>query len=214
MKLGEIKLETLMMIAPADELRVDVDNDEELTNRIKQLMDDSNYNDYLASMPGAINRCFSSLEGKGVVPTKSYDLDIKKAKKRGKHLVFDLSEIQDLGSIERIAFYTDYDDIDRCDYMLESDRNILLENKNGLYVVVYSPIIPRITQITDDAKVIQLPEDILALIPYFVKSEILRAENENEAAVARNVYEQMADELANKRQKSYQGAVSTVYGVW
>lgn len=212
MKLGEIKLEALMMISPSDELRCDSENDAELRERIFQLKENSNYSDYLASMPGAINRCFSSLESKGVVPSKSYDLDIAKAKTRGSRLMFDLSEIEDLGRIDRIAFYSDYGEIECCDYSHEGDSRILLENKHGVYVVVYTPVIPRITQITDDAKKIALPEDVAELIPYFVKSEILRIENEAEAAASRNVYEGMTEELQCKYQ-GYQGAVSTVYRV-
>lgn len=212
MKLGEIKIEALMMMFPGKELEVDVSDDAELREKISQLNEDSNYSDLLASMPGAINRCFASLESKGAVPTKSYDLDTKKAKTRGARLLFDLSEIEDLGAIERIAYYSEYYDNDRCNYTHETDTAILLEARDGQYVVIYSPILPRITMVTDDAKEIKLPRDVLDLIPYFVKSELLRAENEQEAAVARNVYEQMVNELKLKR-CGYQDAVESIYEV-
>lgn len=212
MKLGEIKIEALMMMFPGKELEVDVSNDSELRDKISQLSEDSNYSDLLSAMPGAINRCFASLESKGVVPTKSYELDAKKAKKRGARLLFDLSGIEDLGAIERVALYSEYYDNDRCDYTHETDTAILLDSKDGQYVVIYNPVLPRITMITDEAREIKLPRDVLDLIPYFVKSELLRAENEQEASVARNVYEQMSNELKLKRQ-GHQTAVESIYEV-
>lgn len=212
MKLGELKIESLMMIFPGTELMVDYENDDELRDKISQLKDDSSYSDYLASMPGAINRCYSSLENKGIVPTKSVDLSKSTAQKRGTRIMFDLSAISDLGSIDRIAFYgNNGQDEEHCDYSHEGTSKVLLEERNGTYAVVYTPIIPRIKQITDDAKEIELPEDVVSLVPYFIKSELLRAENESEAAHARNVFEQMANELRSKNQ-GYQGAVISVYG--
>ena len=211
MKLGEIMIESLMLIYPTSELMVDVDNDEALLDRILQLRGDSNYSDYLAAMPGAFNRCFSSRENKGVVPYKSHELDSAGAIKRGRRLLFDLSSIADLGSIARIAFYSDYGEIERCDYTHESGKSILLEERDGTYVVIYTPVIPRIKQISNTADEISLPEDVLELIPYFVKSELLRGENESEAALARNIYEQMVGELVNK-QAGHQEAVENVYG--
>lgn len=200
-----------MMIFPGTELMVDYENDDELRDKISQLKDDSSYSDYLASMPGAINRCFSLLENRGVVPTRSHELDSKKGKKRGKHLLFNLEEIGDLGIIDRVAYYTDFSDISRCDYTQEGASTILVEPREGQYVVIYTPVVERISLITDDARVIKLPEDVCSLIPYFIKSELLRAENESEAAHARNVFEQMANELRSKNQ-GYQGAVISVYG--
>ena len=213
MKLGELKIEALMMIFPGTELMVDYENDDELRDKISQLNEDSNYNDLLASMPGAINRCFASLESKGIVPVKSYDLNLKKAKARGQRLLFDLSEIEDLGKIERIACYGEYHDKDRCDYAHETDTTILLDAPcTGQYVVIYRPVLPRIAMVTDDAKEINLPRDVLDLIPYFIKSELIRGENESEAAHARNVYEQMAAQIEFKR-GGYQAKVESIYEV-
>ena len=212
MKLGEIKLETLMLISPSDELRCDTEDDEELRRRLSQLEGDSNYNDYLASMPGAINRCFSSLENKGLVPSKSYELDNSSATRQGKYLLFSLEEISDLGHIEKVLHYSEFSYIRQTDYMTVGDTEILLEAKDGRYVVIYTPIVERVRQTTDDARVIKLSEDLCAIIPYFLKSELLRAENENEAAVARNVFEAMAAVLTDKSD-GYQTKVESVYEV-
>lgn len=212
MKLGEIKLEALVLMSPNNELMCDTTDDGELRAKIKELASDANYSDLLVSMPGAINRCFSLLENRGVVPTRSHELDSKKGKKRGKHLLFNLEEIGDLGIIDRVAYYTDFSDISRCDYTQEGASTILVEPREGQYVVIYTPVVERISLITDDARVIKLPEDVCSLIPYFIKSELLRAENEKEAAVARNTFEGMISELACKR-AGYQSAVESIFEV-
>lgn len=98
MKLGEIKLEALMMIHPGEVFNVTEDNLEEAIGVLKS---DPNFSDYLAAMPGIINRCFGVLENKGVVPTKQAELTVS-AEER---MRYDLKAvISDYGVLERVAF--------------------------------------------------------------------------------------------------------------
>ena len=67
MKLGEIKIEALrLMFATQGE---DFDPD-----RLPDLRGDELYGSYLIAMPGSINRCFSDLETRGVLPVRSFSL--------------------------------------------------------------------------------------------------------------------------------------------
>ena len=70
MKLGAIKLESLYLCFPNPQLYVDTDDDTLLSEALSNLKDDANYADYLNAMIGAINRCLSVFEIKGVIPKK------------------------------------------------------------------------------------------------------------------------------------------------
>ena len=212
MKLGELKLESLILISPQDELMVDGENDSDLSEKILSLRADSNYSDYLVAMPGAINRCFASLESKCLVPKKCYNVKSSDITRKGNALLIDLSAILDLCAIDKVLFYTEYQAPKRLSYS-HMGKGILVNDVNDANLIVeYVPFVERVTNVTSDERVIELPPDVCDLIPYFVKSELLRAENENEAAVARNVFEAMAAELTDKS-AGYQTKVESVYEV-
>ena len=70
MKLGELKIETLMLIFPSISIDVDTESGDALNEALSNLKADPNYCDYLSAMTGAINRCFTNLESKGVLPLR------------------------------------------------------------------------------------------------------------------------------------------------
>lgn len=212
MKLGEIKLEALALIYPGAELMCDADNDTSLREKLRELANDSNYSDLLSAMPGAINRCFAELEGRSLVPRKSCELDTSKGKRLGNKIVFDTSLLESYLKTEKVLHYNDFCDIHEVDFNFLSENEILLDGRDGKFVLIYTPVVKRISQISDDASVIKLPEHLCALIPYFIKSELIRAENEKEAAIARNIFEEMISALSI-RENGVQTKVESVYEV-
>ena len=212
MKLGELKLEALMLISPLASLRCDTSSEDELAGKITELMGDSNYSDYLAAMPGAFNRCFTSLESKGLVPFKSYEIEKERLCRKGACLCFGLDKIADLGKVVNVYCYSEHSSPCKCEYSYLGRELLIRDYYSGTFIIEYMPRITRITNISSEAEVIELDEDVCALIPYFIKSELLRAENEQEAAVARNIYEQMANEIPCKY-GGYQTSVESVYEV-
>ena len=212
MKLGEIKLEALMLIFPADELKCYEKDGDALIDKINELASDSSYNDYLTAMPGAINRCFAELEGRGFVPKKSYTVKDNDKVQIGGKVMVDLTKIPSLLRVERVLAYGDFSDIREIEHGYLGDKELLLPMVNGTYVIIYTPVTGRVYHYSDDSAVIHLPEDLCEIIPYFVKSELLRAENEKEAAVARNTFEVMLEALARK-DVGYQPKVQSIYEV-
>ena len=212
MKLGELKLESLIMILPSESLLCDAEDNDTLREKMLELREDSNYSDYLISMPGAFNRCFTSLESKGLVPCKCFNVEKGTLERRGNSLYLDLKKISDVGAVKNIYYYSEHSSPCLCEFSAFGSGILIKDFKDGTFVVEYTPVIKRITNITADTGPIDLPEDLLALIPYFIKSELLREENEKEASLARNTYEAMADELLNK-QVGYQASVESVYEV-
>ena len=212
MKLGEIKLEALMMMFPGDAFNVTEENVGEALEVIKG---DSNYADYLAAMPGAINRCFGLLENRGVLPTKQAELTVDGPERE--MVRCDLNAvISDYGILERVAFegasgtcYTF-----ECDYMRESADVILLPYMGkGKFILIYTPRLPRVSLISSEGtEVLPGRDDIASLIPYYIKSELLCTEYPDDAKLARQLFEEGLKGLASHND-GYQSKVDTVYRV-
>lgn len=185
MTLGEIKIESLRLMF-AGNLGYGLNE-----NGLNALLSDDNYNVYLYAMTGAINRCFADLESKGATPIKSMVLCRNKLADG----VFDLTKIEEYSSLDSV---TDKD-----------GRNVEFVKKgNYLYpppllsdedycVIYYHVGILRIGEDTGNSEQIKmkgnhliLPDELARLIPYFIKGEVYREEDPNEAGEARNWYEQ------------------------
>ena len=213
MKLGEIKLESLMMIYPGEVFNVDFDN---LESAMVALKGDPNFADYLANMPGIINRCFGVLEQRGVLPTKHVELE-SGGQTPPLHIRCDLRGLaKDYGSLERVAFEgangTSY--TSECDYLRESADVILLPYMGkGKYILIYTPRLPRVSLISSEStEVLEGRDDIASLIPYFVKAELLVTEHPDDSQMARSLFESALNNLL-PQSEGYQGAVETVYGL-
>lgn len=197
MKLGEIKIAVLTMIFPEEIFEADYGNEESLRELIFNLRQNPNYSDMLANMPLIINRCFASLLQKGILPTKEREISSGSATKIGDRLKLNIES--EISKIERIAFYNNKRYEPRVSYVRQSTDTVLLPDWNGTFVIVYVEPVPRISPITGDNYNIDLPDDICELIPYFVKSELLRSEDPDEASVTRNMYEQLIEEMVSDR---------------
>ena len=212
MKLGEIKIETLMLIFPSVSIEVDTDNDEALNEALLDLKQDPNFADYLVGMTGAINRCFASLEGRGVLPTTGVTVKKEQCKKVGDNwLKLDISSlVPEIAQIEHIAVEKNGLYIPRHDYLRESATTILFKDIANEYTLIYTPKIKRIKNITSAQEVIGLPDEIACLIPYYLKSELVRTDDSSEASSAREQYERGIMELVSYRE-GYQSSVDSVY---
>ncbi len=211
MKLGEIKIETLMLIFPSVSIEVDIENDKALNDALLTLREDPNYADYLVAMPGALNRCFSSLEQRGVLPTVVITIKKEQCKRIGNMLKLDISSLMpQIAQIEYIAIEKGCTYIPRHDYIRESASTILFTDISNEYTLVYTPKIRRISNITPASYALELPDEIACLIPYFLKSELIRSDDADEANTARALFEQGIAQLVSQKE-GYQSSVDTVY---
>ena len=141
-------------------------------------------------MPGSINRCFSDLEARGVLPTKVITLNAENGTISHGRIRFDLSElIADFYDVERVIFASEDEYIGNFAYQREGDEIVLGYEAGAEYRVAYKPSIPRVFGYTENDTEIELPEDIAALIPYFIKGDLYREDETGEASEARNWYE-------------------------
>lgn len=185
MKLGDIKIEAMKLMFVNYNIDFQIE-------QLEQLAQDENYGSYLVNMPGAINRCFSSLEEKGVLPVKPYVLSPSEALASGSFLRFDLASlIDDFFDIERVVYENDNGEyIGDYEYRREGNVIVLANIGEGeRYTVLYKPKLERITASTENTYEIPIPDNIASHIPYFIKGDLYRDDEPNEASEARNWYE-------------------------
>ena len=208
MKLGDIKAQalSLMFVNTSEEIAHD--------NIVDRAGDDT-YGYYLVRMPEAINRAFSVLERKRVLPVRRCELVAAAGEQTPRGIRFDMETlVNDYYDVERVTMesYTGYESV--VDYFREGE-SILFErfNLSAQYTLLYRPSIRRIGAGTaDDYEVSEIPERIACYLPYAIKAEIFRNDDPDEAEMARAVFEQAMAEIAAEERGSHQGRVRTVYG--
>lgn len=223
MTYGEIKIETLKIMFANE-------NEELTVETLSDYESDENYRSYLLNMRGAINRCFSVIEEKRVLPTRSKKLSYAAGDVGAAFIRFDLGALfDDYFDVDRVVRETvDGEYIGECEYRREGDVLVLplcelvnVREKNGTqtyeerndvtYFAVYRPRIKRITSATPNAEEISdLPEGIASYVPYYLKSELFREDEPNEAGEARNWFEQAMSEIRS-RAGSRSTSVNSVY---
>ena len=72
-------------------------------------------------------------------------------------------------------------------------------DEGDTYTLLYYPKIPRVSSLTSDEEELTIPENIASHIPYFIKGDLYRDDEPNEASEARNWYEAAMDEILNSR---------------
>ena len=191
MKLGEIKLQALMLIFPNDVLEYNEENIEEL---IYNLRSSGAYSSYLSLSVGAINRAFGSIEQKLLSGKACLNLDITTGKRQGEYISFDLSTYKEILCISEV-----YQEGASVDFNMITDDilNVKCVKSVGTIQLIYHKRLKRINHATSNNYEIELGS-ITDAIPYFVKSDLLLGENADEATVARSIYEGMLEEYIAK----------------
>lgn len=208
MRITEIKVQALkLMFAVRDE-----DVTEE---RLDELAGLSAYRDYLVNMNGSINRCLSDLEQKRVLPPRRYRLPSDRAERGRCTVRFDLSLLlEDFFDVCRVIRETEDAYCGSCDYRTEGDVLILTEfAEDADYTLLYFPRLPRLRDgENEDRELAGVPEELASWIPYFVKGDLYREDEPNEASEARNWYEAAMEAVERKRTEAV-GNVSSVYAL-
>jgi hypothetical protein len=210
MKLGDMKIEALKLMFASEETEFCVET-------LHQLMLDEEYRVYLSNMPGAINRAFSVIEEKRILPVRSFAPHTADGAKRGLYWVFDLSRISDFGKLERVVREGDDGSYDSHFSYHREGNDLLLPCPLHYerYRILYRPRLARVTLGTNnETEIDHLPDNIAVHIPYFIKGELYRDDEPNEAAEARNWFEAAMDELKRGADTvGHQAVVRSVYSM-
>lgn len=213
MKLGAIKLESLYLCFPNPQLYVDTDDDALLSEALSNLKDDANYADYLNAMIGAINRCLSVFEIKGVIPKKRVSVPFTPSGVKDGSFVIRMSSLApDAKRVDSVITYPKGDLPLHIEFADMGDGEIYVEpiSEGGCYTVRYEPVAERISQLTPEGYEINLPNRLAELIPYFVKGDILRVDDPEEAKDAYTLFYGLLEEI-KEGERLYSNIVRTVY---
>ena len=206
MKLGEIKIEALKLMFANYNTDIDID-------KIIDLYDDENYGYYLVNMNGSINRCFSALEEKLVLPSKNFVLNKTLAEVSCGKMRFNLDEIlTDYFAIDRVIYENEYGEYNG-NINFEMEGNVLVLPEIGAresYRLLYKPSLERVSADTEEDTELNIPNSIATHIPYFIKGDLYRDDEPNEASEARNWFEQAMTELHSK-QDTNMNRVDTIF---
>ena len=195
MKLGEIKLEALYLCFATPELCIDTESDEMLSETLYSLKNDSNYKDYLNASVGAINRCFAFLEAKGLVPEKRLTVSKSELIKGENGYVIDLKpDKEGILSVDGVFKGGDYSS--PVEYVYYDGEILLPLTDAADHTVIYTPRIKRVFHATEESYPIPLPEEISNIIPYFVKGDIFRVDDCEEAERSMKCFTSACEELS------------------
>lgn len=208
MNYNEIRAESLRIMFSGAEIDVEV-NGEENGSRVglSLLENDENIGSFLKNMRGSINRCFSLIEAKGVLPDRTVSLDVTCDGAIGSAELPD-----DCYSPIKIAMHSGYSARANVTWRREGNEILIYDcDPEAIYVLIYKPRIKRLKKGLDDFCEIDLPENIAEHIPYFIKGDLFREDEPSEAAEARNWFEAAMSELSFSREGE-QRSVETLYG--
>ena len=182
MKIGEIKIQTLRLMFAAGSVGLYADD-------LSQLCAVEEYEPYMTMMTGAINRCFADIENRRILPIRS--LSLPSIASDNVFLRYDLSSlVDDYFDIDRVVYADTDGNYEACAaYRTEGDV-VVLDKARGTYTVLYRPRLKRISVEDKDSDELDIPDNIAELIPYYLKGELYRDDEPNEAGEAMNWYEQ------------------------
>lgn len=181
MKLGEIKEEALKLMF------ANTKKDFTFAN-FETLKEDPNFAGYLNSMNGAINRSFDKIKS-----LKKQPKDIHEVETTGAYgiLRVDTTTITNYDRVMRITYENERGYLGNVSYMFEG-KNILLQDKaeEGTYRIIYAIKMPYITSSTSNETEIELPNELLRIIPYYIKYDLYEEDEPELAARAKNSFDE------------------------
>lgn len=206
MKLGEIKIEALKLMFINYNIDISIEE-------LDRYLQDENYASYLVNMPGAINRCFANIEERGVLPSKAFTLKVVDGLASASYIRFNLPTlIEDFFTVDRIIYECGDEYDGDHDYRMEGDTLVLelFDDEKENFIVLYKPKIERVLATTENDTEIDIPDNIAVHIPYFIKGDLYRDDEPNEASEARNWYEAAMESILSARENKI-GKVKNTY---
>ena len=138
------------------------------------------------------------------------DLNASEGLASDSYIRFDLATlIEDFCDIDRLVCERREEYEGNAEFRMEGNVLVLpLLDEHTTYTVLYYPSIPRVTSETDDNTELAIPDKIATHIPYFVKGDLFRDDEPDEANEARNWFEMAMEQVVQTKQ-SHSGKVFT-----
>ncbi|MBQ3041474.1 MAG: hypothetical protein IJD42_07755 [Clostridia bacterium] len=210
MKLGELKIASLMLVAPSLEINLDSSDEKSLEEKIMELKANPNVLDYLNGLVYSINRAFSIVEKQGFVKEKRKALNKDELEKTSYGYRLSLDKIsKDILEIKKIY------QKEPCRFEFDGDNTIILKSvKNEPIEIVYTERLKRINEATSDLYELEIDFAIAEIIPYFVKSELILSDDPDEAEVSKNHFFELLKMMSSPKLVHNEMVVDSVYRMW
>lgn len=187
MRFCELKIETLrLLFADAEGVPLSEESLETAEN-------DEQYAQYLRMIPGAVNRAFSYLEMRGILPKKTAVFN-----ETGDAVthIFEAELPKDCYRITDVHYLDGLGVSYPCRHW-QKDADGISVAASRLFArisVSYLPSLPRIGEDTGDGWTLPLPEALAGMLPYYLKSELFLSDEPDEAALARKQFDEFLSE--------------------
>ena len=182
MTVGDIKVETLKLM--------EINDTDVSVETLEDFEQDENYKEYFSRMSGSINRAINRIKTAGAVPEKSYTETVSE---NTGILRYNISEkISDFSKLKRVVLEMKNTYISNYPYTFEGTNIVLFNIRAGSKVtLIYEPLMPVIRTTTSNDTEIPLPDELSAIIPYFVKADVYEQDEPELATQSRNIFELM-----------------------
>lgn len=212
MKIGEIKIEAIMLMFPSAQIAYSSDDDESILNSIYQLKSNGNFREYISACAGSINRALSFIEASGKSKTKSVKITPNVCEVlAGNKVRVHISRLSDdILSVEGVIMHGQ--ESEKIEHFTESDSTLIIDKlqKNSECMLVYKSKIKRISQLTSDTAELDISEEIASAIPYYIKAELFECEDGEGAKIAREKFKELLNLIPEPRAIEYKTVQSTL----
>lgn len=202
MKIGDIKIEALRLMFALIEgnMTAETLTDYEQSDTV---------GDYLAAMPGSINRALADITSRRILPEKRHVLTLADGQRLMSAYRFDLSQIDDFYDVSRVIAETHNGYDGNYPFRMEGRTLVLLApDDSATFTLLYYPKLAPVGAWANTHD-LDIPDEIASVIPYFLKGEIYREDEIGDAAEAMSWYEQRLAALDPHRTEKQDRVVST-----
>lgn len=178
MKAGEIKLEALSVMNILLDARPDY-------RYMDGYLCESKYQKYLLNMDESIKRALDIISSQNVLEEKSFMASECEYLTKNGYIVLSLNQIQDYKSIKKVVDVKDK--INNVRFDVVAKKLIIYSQSADDIIIVYYPRVIVPENITNDT-VIDLPDSLARIIPYYIKYDLYQEDEPNLAMVAKSQF--------------------------
>jgi hypothetical protein len=159
---------------------------------IRAMSEDENYKDYIDGVFGALDRCFTDIELRGILSLGRAAIP-EGGEAFGSYRRYAVAELIPSGAVPvAVEVSNPWGKPERLsmgvEYFIEAGELLLPAECEGA-AILYRAALPRVTLAEDLSAVVPLPAQIASLVPYFLAAELYRGEEPGEAAELLSLYE-------------------------
>ena len=186
MKLGEIKLEALVLMNVINESKFEV-------NKINEYLNESKYKKYLLNMNHSISQAVDIINNRNVLKEKICNLTDLEYIQESCYITLSLEQIKDYKKIKKVVSFDS--DIIQLKYQVISNILIVFSTQNLSNIkIVYYPKIVFFENLNDNDE-LPIDNDLARIIPYYIKYDLYQEDEPNLSLIAKSNFDSLLAEF-------------------